>query len=145
MYYHRMWGQLSTACSNLLKYPNGELLVAVDHNQLRTIASAVVDPIEWSHPPPSWAVSPWSPRAIIARGDLYRDNIFISWQYISWRFISWQYRFILLYRDNNINRCSLSSTGDRSCNFSMRGNHLAYVATQGKSTILLDLLSDFGK
>ena len=33
--YHIMWGQLSTTCSNLLKKPNGELLVAVDHNQLR--------------------------------------------------------------------------------------------------------------
>ena len=40
-------GQLSTTCSNLLKYPNGELLVAVDHNQLRTMASEMVDPIDW--------------------------------------------------------------------------------------------------
>ena len=31
----------------------------------------------------------------------------------------------------SINRCSLSSTGNRPCNFSMRGNHLAYAATQG--------------
>ena len=47
VYYHRMWVQLSTTCSNLL---NGELLVAVDHNQLRIMASETVDPIDWSHP-----------------------------------------------------------------------------------------------
>ena len=35
-----------------------ELLVAVDHNQLRTMASETVDPINWSHPSPSWAVPP---------------------------------------------------------------------------------------
>ena len=46
----RMWGKLSTTCSNLLKYPNGELEVAVDHNQLRTMASETVDRIAWSHP-----------------------------------------------------------------------------------------------
>ena len=53
-----MWGQLSTTCSIMLKQPNTELLVAVDHNQLRTMASETVDPIDWSHPPPSWAVPP---------------------------------------------------------------------------------------
>ena len=58
IYYHRMWGQLSTTCSNVLKQPNGELLVAVNHNQLRTMASETVGPIDWSHPPPSWAVPP---------------------------------------------------------------------------------------
>ena len=41
---------------NLLKKPNGELLVAVDHNQQRTMASETVDPIDWPHTPPSWAV-----------------------------------------------------------------------------------------
>ena len=41
-----------------LKLPNGELLVAVNHNQLRTMASETVNPIDWSHPPPSWAVPP---------------------------------------------------------------------------------------
>ena len=51
-----MWGQLSTSCSNVLKQPNGELLVAVNHNQLRIMASETVDPIDRSHPPPSWAV-----------------------------------------------------------------------------------------
>ena len=35
-----------------------ELLVAVDHNQLRTMASETVDPIDWSHPTPSWVVPP---------------------------------------------------------------------------------------
>ena len=43
---------VSTTCSNLQKQPNGELLVAVDHNQLWTMASETVDPIDWSHPPP---------------------------------------------------------------------------------------------
>ena len=33
-----MWGQLSTTCSNVLKQPNGEFLVAVNHNQLRIMA-----------------------------------------------------------------------------------------------------------
>ena len=42
--------------------PNGELLVAVDHNQLRTMAPDTVYQIDWSHPPPSWAVPPWGPR-----------------------------------------------------------------------------------
>ena len=53
-----MWGQLSTTCSNVLKQPNGELLVAVNHNQLRTMPTETVDPIDWSHPPSSWAVPP---------------------------------------------------------------------------------------
>ena len=51
-YYHRMWGQLSTTCSNVLKQPNGELLVAVNHNQLRSMASETVDRVDWSHPHP---------------------------------------------------------------------------------------------
>ena len=50
--------QLSTTSSNVLKQPNGELLVAVNHNQLRRMASETVNPIDWSHPPPSWAVPP---------------------------------------------------------------------------------------
>ena len=52
IYNHRMWGQLSTAYSNVLKQPNGELLIAVNHNQLRKMASETVDPIDWSHPRP---------------------------------------------------------------------------------------------
>ena len=81
-------------CSNILKQPNGELIVAVDHKQLRTMASETVDPIDWSHPPPSWVVLPE----------------------------------LLVH---SINQCNLSQSWDRSCNFSMRGNHLAYAATQG--------------
>ena len=46
------------ACRNLLKQTNGELLVAVDHNQLRTMASETVYLIDWSYPPPSWAAPP---------------------------------------------------------------------------------------
>ena len=53
----RMRGKCSTACSNQLKPSNGELLVAVDHNQLRTMASETVDSIDWSYSPPSWAVT----------------------------------------------------------------------------------------
>ena len=53
-----MWCQLSITCSNLPKYPNVELLVAIDHNKLRTMASETVDPIDWSQPPPSRAVPP---------------------------------------------------------------------------------------
>ena len=56
IYYHRLWGQLSATYSNVLKQPNGELLVAINHNQLQTMASETVDPIDWSHSPPSWAV-----------------------------------------------------------------------------------------
>ena len=55
---YRMFGQLSTICSNVLKQPNGELLAAVNNNQLRTMASETVDPIDWSQPTPSWAVPP---------------------------------------------------------------------------------------
>ena len=72
--------------------PNGELLVAVNHNQLWTMASETVDRIDWSHPPSSWAVPP---------GHLVHI----------------------------INQCNLS--GNRMCNRSMRGNHLAYAAAQG--------------
>ena len=42
-----------------LKYPNWGPLVSVDHNQLWTMASETVDPIDWSHPPhPQRAVTP---------------------------------------------------------------------------------------
>ena len=53
IYYHRMWGQLSTTCSNGLKQPNGELLVAVNHKQLRTMTPETVDLIDWLHPHPN--------------------------------------------------------------------------------------------
>ena len=34
LYYHTMWGQLSTTCSNGTEYLNEELPVAIDHSQL---------------------------------------------------------------------------------------------------------------
>ena len=37
----------------ILKYANGELLVAVVHNQLRTMALETVDPMDLSHPHPN--------------------------------------------------------------------------------------------
>ena len=40
----------------LLNLHNGQLLVAVDHNQQRTMASETVHPIDWQLTPPSWAV-----------------------------------------------------------------------------------------
>ena len=64
--------------------------------QWRTMTSETVGPIDWSHPPPSWA-----------EGCLV----------------------------HSIYRCSSATAGIRPCNlatFSMRGNHLAYAATQGK-------------
>ena len=51
-------GSIINSCSNLLKQPNGKLLVAVDHNQLRSMPSETVDPIDWSHLPRSWGVPP---------------------------------------------------------------------------------------
>ena len=41
---------LLAVITKVAKY--GEVLVAVDHNQLRTMASETVDPIDWSHPHP---------------------------------------------------------------------------------------------
>ena len=52
IYCHIMWCQLSTSFRNLLKCSNWELIVAVDHKQLRTMASETVDPIDWSPPLP---------------------------------------------------------------------------------------------
>ena len=43
---------LSTTCSGITEVAYGKLLVAVDHNQLQTMASKSVDPIDWSLPPP---------------------------------------------------------------------------------------------
>ena len=60
------------------------------------MASETVDPIDWSHPPPSWAVLPE--------------------------------RLV-----HSINQCRLSGT--RTCNRSMRVNHLAYAVTQGMKLI----------
>ena len=70
------------------------------------MASETVDPIDWSHPPPSWAVPP--ERVV-----------------------------------HSINRCSSATAGILTCNvatFSMRGNHLAYAATQGMSLSLVTLV-----
>ena len=53
-----MWDQLSATYSNVLKQPNVELLVAVNHNQLQTMESDTVDSIDWPHPPLSWAELP---------------------------------------------------------------------------------------
>ena len=43
-------GSIINYLNNLLKSPNGELLVAVDHNELWTMASETVDPLDWPHP-----------------------------------------------------------------------------------------------
>ena len=53
-----MWGQLSTTCSNVLKQPTEELLVAVNLNHLLIMASEMVDPIDLPCPHTSWAVPP---------------------------------------------------------------------------------------
>ena len=45
-------GSIINQLQQLQKQPNGELQVAVNHNQLRTMASETVDPINWSNPPP---------------------------------------------------------------------------------------------
>ena len=42
----------------LRKQPNGQLLVAVDRNQLWMMAPETVDSIDWPLPPPSCAVPP---------------------------------------------------------------------------------------
>ena len=58
------------------------------------MAIETVDPIDWSHPPPSWAVTPvWAPPA--------------------------EYKSVQ------------PLPGIDPATFSMRGNHLAYEATQG--------------
>ena len=85
-------GSIINYLQNCTEAAQWELLVAVNHNQLWTMASETVDPIDWSHPAPTWAVPPE--------------------------------RHV-----HSINQCHLSAT--RTCNRSMRGNHLAYTATQG--------------
>ena len=44
-------GLIITTCSNAIDIVKWELLVAVDHSQLRTMVSEMVDPIEWPLPP----------------------------------------------------------------------------------------------
>ena len=86
---------VSTTFSNVLKQPNGELLVAVNHNRLRTMASEMVDPIgDGRLVPPATLIGSPPERHV-----------------------------------HSMNQCNLSGT--RTCNRSMRGNHLAYAATQG--------------
>ena len=100
IYYHRMWGQLSTTCSNVLieaaqlGTPSFSQPQPATDNGVRE----TVDRIDWSYPPPSWAVPP----------------------------------------AHSINHCNLSVT--RTCNRSMRGNHLAYAATQGIMCAQLSVL-----
>ena len=50
------------------------LLVAVDHNQLQTMASETVEPIDWSHPLLSWAVPPERPVHSINQCSLSRES-----------------------------------------------------------------------
>ena len=58
IYYHSLWGQLSTTAVKLLKQTNCQLRVAVDHSQLRTMASEMVDPIDWPLPPTLYSAVP---------------------------------------------------------------------------------------
>ena len=56
--YHRMWGQLSTTCSNLLKQPNGELLVSVDRRSAKDYGVRDGRSNWLVAPPPLWVVLP---------------------------------------------------------------------------------------
>ena len=60
--------------------------------------------------------------------------------------IDWSHPWVVLPERllHRINLCSLSSTGNRSCNFRMRGNQLAYAATRGITFgFMVDNLSFF--
>ena len=50
IYYYCSSGQLSTTCINDTEWPNGQLLVALDHSQPRIMASETVDPIDCRYP-----------------------------------------------------------------------------------------------
>ena len=50
IYEHRMWGQLSTTCSNVTEVAQWGAPVAVDHSQPLTMASETIDPIDWPLP-----------------------------------------------------------------------------------------------
>ena len=54
--------------SNILKQPNGELLVAVNHNHLRRVESETVDPIDSSYPPTLMGSTPWGPELHVLPG-----------------------------------------------------------------------------
>ena len=46
-YYHHLWGELSTTCSNATDVAQWETpIVTVNHRQLRIMASETIDPIE---------------------------------------------------------------------------------------------------
>ena len=46
IYDHHLWSSLSSTSSNAAVVANGQLLVTVDHNQIRRMASETVDPID---------------------------------------------------------------------------------------------------
>ena len=93
IYYYRMWGQLSTTCSNLVKQPNLELQVTVDSNKLRTRASETVGLIGWLHLPPSWAVLPERHVHIINRWLSFQDTSLSSME--TWEQDCWIKHFYL--------------------------------------------------
>ena len=57
----------------LLKYHNGEILVAVNRNQVWTMASETIDPIDWLLQSPSWEV-PLSASHTVAIGTASARN-----------------------------------------------------------------------
>ena len=50
--------QLLAVITEVAQWGTPSCRLTVDHNQLRTMASETVDPIDWLHPPPTWAVPP---------------------------------------------------------------------------------------
>ena len=50
---HCSWGQLlSTTCIDAAEVAYGQLIIAVDHSQLRKMAPETIDSIDWPLPPP---------------------------------------------------------------------------------------------
>ena len=47
-----MWGKFHLLAVMLLTYLNWEIPLAVDLNQIRTMTSETIDPIDWPLPPP---------------------------------------------------------------------------------------------
>ena len=63
IYYHCSWGPLSTTCSNATEVSHWVTsIVAVDHNQLRTLASET-DRIDGSLSPTFMVITPLAPLA----------------------------------------------------------------------------------
>ena len=56
--YHCSYGQLPITCSEDTEVPNGQLPVAVDHSQLRTMASETVNSINSPLPPTLYRAVP---------------------------------------------------------------------------------------